>query len=134
MRNVSLDWKGVQGFFPSMYKKRETLSPFDSSRREVKLGKNKDLKHAVVGQLADYIAHIKANINEFADCYEENYSQKQYLGLIHPPLPSGLISIDRKEVEGMIVVGGYSKIAKSLMSTLVLPSNIHFKQYECILT
>lgn len=98
---------------------------------EVKLGRNKDLKHAVVGQIADYIAHIKANINEFADCYEENYSQKQYLGLIHPPLPSGLISIDRKEVEGMIVVGSYSKIAKSLMSTLLFPPTIQVKQFEC---
>jgi len=97
---------------------------------EVKLGKNKDLKQAVVGQLADYIAHIKANINEFADCYEKNYSQKQYLGLIHPPLPSGLISIDRKEAEGMIVVGSYSKIAKSLMSTLVFPHSIQVKKFE----
>jgi len=85
---------------------------------EVKLGNNPELKDKVVDQLNYYVTHIneKENFNNYKDCYEKQYKQKRTLGLINiPAFPS--IEIE-KPVEGRIIVGGYSGIAKSQLDSL----------------
>jgi hypothetical protein len=96
---------------------------------EVKLGKNEELKNKVVNQLSTYVKHIQTNINDYASCYELQYAQKHLIGLTEFPFNS--ITIDRSKVEGLIVVGGYSKIAKLYLSNLVKSNpNIQYTQFE----
>jgi len=72
---------------------------------EVKLGKNKELKDAVISQLDFYVSHIRNNFIEYKNCFETNYEQKKKLGLIETP---NFESIDIVgDVKGIIVVGGY---------------------------
>lgn len=95
---------------------------------EVKLGKNKELADAVAGQLADYISHIETNLTDYADCFEKNYEQKKILGLLS--IPPKTIRIDRTIVEGFVVVGGYTKIAKKYIAALKSKYVIDVKLFE----
>ncbi len=95
---------------------------------EVKLGKNKELKHAVAGQLNHYVSHIKKFMTYYGDCFEKNYEQKIELGLLS--FPNKTIKIDRNEVEGLVVVGGYSKIATSYISILKSMHVIDIKHFK----
>lgn len=96
---------------------------------EVKLGNNAELKGAVGKQLTDYITHIQSNFNDYKSCYERQFEQKRKMGLISIPTAKS-IEI-KKPVEGIVVVGGYSKIAHSSISCLkrVMPA-IKLKQFE----
>lgn len=73
---------------------------------EVKLGANAELEGAVASQLKDYMAHITANFEDFAACYQEVYRQRQELPL-WPNVKrlSKAIEIE-PPVEGKIVVFG----------------------------
>ncbi len=95
---------------------------------EVKLGKNSELEYDVYNQLYQYVNHIKAHILEYRDCYEVYYRQKKELGLIS--LPYNSISIDDQDVEGRVVVGGYSNLADKYIACLKAKSNINIVQFR----
>ena len=77
---------------------------------EIKLGNNKELKDKVALQLEEYIDHIKQNFILYKRCYEIQYKQKKNLGLIQRP---NFASIEIVEpVDGIVIVNGYSGIAK----------------------
>jgi hypothetical protein len=95
---------------------------------EVKLGKNKELTHAVAGQLSLYVDHIKKFFPDYAECFEKNYEQKIELGLLS--FPNRTIKIDRNDVDGLVVVGGYSKIANKYISILKSAHTINIKQFD----
>ena len=79
---------------------------------EVKLGKNGELSEAVAEQLEHYVWHIRDAAPEaYAPCYEKTYAQKRRLGLIAGPDMPDEIEIDGSEVEGLVVVGGYTQEA-----------------------
>ena len=82
---------------------------------EVKLGNNTELKNKVATQLDFYVKHIKDNFVDYKKCYELNFEQKNELGLLNSN--SNKIEII-EPVEGIILVGGYSGIAKSQISEL----------------
>jgi hypothetical protein len=78
---------------------------------EVKLGNNIELKAKVASQLDGYIYHIKQHFTDYKNCYEKQYSQKKELGLFDKPT---FVNIEIEEpIEGIIIVGGYSGIAKA---------------------
>lgn len=83
---------------------------------EVKLGNNKELKSDVVDQLNGYLKHIKANFKSYKECYEIQYQQKKELGLFNIPNFKDIEIIE--PVEGIIIVGGYSGLAKSQIEEL----------------
>lgn len=83
---------------------------------EVKLGNNNELKSKVVNQLDYYINHINQYFNDYKSCYELQYEQKVELGILEN-MPFKKIKIV-KPVEGMVVVGGYSGIAKKNIDLL----------------
>ncbi|MBI9037821.1 MAG: hypothetical protein JEY97_06775 [Bacteroidales bacterium] len=83
---------------------------------EVKLGNNKELKNKVASQLDKYLKHVKTNFIDYKKCYEIQFTQKKELGLIEIPTINKIEII--KPVEGIIIVGGYSGIAKKQMSEL----------------
>ncbi|MFA5104788.1 MAG: hypothetical protein WC527_06395 [Candidatus Margulisiibacteriota bacterium] len=88
--------------------KRNSSGKYQFCVIEVKLGNNTELKGKVFSQLNGYMERIAKNFQEYKECYEKNALQKQELGL----LPESLkISID-KDVLGVVVVGGYSGLAK----------------------
>ena len=95
---------------------------------EVKLGKNEELEDKVASQLTHYIDHIKLHLEEYADCYEKNYEQKKELGLLSIPFKS--IKIDRSDVEGIVIVGGYSKIADKYIATLNAKHSLKIIRYK----
>lgn len=72
---------------------------------EVKLGKNEELKNAVISQLNFYVSHISNNFKEYKNCFETNYVQKKKLGLIEVPKFESIEIVE--DVKGIIVVGGY---------------------------
>jgi hypothetical protein len=79
---------------------------------EVKLGKNGELSEAVAEQLEHYVRHIRDEAPEaYARCYEKTYAQKRRLGLIAGADMPDEIEIDGSEVEGLVVVGGYTQEA-----------------------
>jgi len=83
---------------------------------EVKLGSNTELKGKVADQLDVYVEHIQEYFEDYKRCYEEHYIQKKALGLITVP---GYDSIEIvNPVEGIILVGGYSGIAKKHIKAL----------------
>lgn len=84
---------------------------------EIKMGNNPELKEDVAHQLNIYQTHITNHFEEYKFCYEKNFSQKKILGLMENP-PMDEIEIV-KDVEGMIVVGGYSGPAKEKIQILV---------------
>lgn len=85
---------------------------------EVKLGNNPELNpersQNVIKQLEDYVNRIKNNFPAYKDCYDKTVRQKQLLGLIN-----GKIKINILEgVSGIVVIGGYSGIAKERIKEL----------------
>jgi len=96
--------------------------PFHFVVIEVKLGKNPELHEKVGEQLNGYVKHIKKHMKDYIACYKENYRQKKQLGLFDPfdrCLPDEIeINTDEKTVEGLIVVGGYSGLAKKALTNL----------------
>lgn len=100
---------------------------------EVKLGNNSELRKAVAKQLTNYVKHVTAHIDDYIDCYKQNYSQKRQLGLISFGDAPNSIEIERT-VEGMVVVGGYSGIANEPIAELKrCHSDIKVKQIKATL-
>ena len=83
---------------------------------EVKLGNNKELEGNVATQLNGYISHLSQHFKEYKTCYEKHYKQKKELGLISIPAISQIDIIE--PVSGIILVGGYSGLAKSKIAKL----------------
>jgi len=83
---------------------------------EVKLGNNRELAGAVGKQLNGYIHHIESHIEEWACSYRETYRQMKLLKILEPQRWDE-IEIDRK-VEGLVVVSGYSGIARESIRQL----------------
>ena len=82
---------------------------------EVKLGNNPELGGKVAQQLKYYKEEmISKNFLDYKKCYERNLKQKQELGLIKKDLQINII----EGVCGVVVVGGYSGIAKTNISKL----------------
>jgi hypothetical protein len=81
---------------------------------EVKLGNNPELKGRVIDQLNGYIERISNNFLDYKRCYEINFSQKKELGLLDKNLEIEIIP----EVLGLVVVVGYSGIAKESIKLL----------------
>ncbi len=83
---------------------------------EVKLGNNPQLKDEVADQLNDYVSHIEKYFDDYRDCYEKQYEQKRELGLIIGPKYKSIKIV--RPVKGLIVVAGYSGIAKTQIAQL----------------
>lgn len=96
---------------------------------EVKLGNNRELKNGVSTQLDSYTNHIEKHFNDYKTCYEKQFEQKRGMGLINIPTTKS-IEI-KKPVEGMVVVGGYSKVAQSNITNLKKQfPHLQVKQFE----
>lgn len=83
---------------------------------EVKMGNNAELKNKVANQLSTYADHIRDNFSEYKACYEKQYYQKKIMGLIEIPHWEAIEIVE--DVQGMILVGGYSGIAAEQIETL----------------
>lgn len=83
---------------------------------EVKLGNNLELKKDVAQQLNEYVAHIKEHIHEYQECYQKQYAQKKAIGIIDDSLFDEISISD--EVRGLVVVGGYTKMAAQSIKEL----------------
>lgn len=96
---------------------------------EVKLGNNPELKSDVSIQLNGYINHIEKYFSDYQNCYEKQFEQKRKMGLINFSSFES-IKIERP-VKGMVVVGGYSKIAQNSIADLKQQfPNLQVKQFE----
>ena len=89
---------------------------------EIKLGRNPELRGKAGKQVSDYVKHIREHIDDYAFCYQKNYEQKKQLGLFDNadgPMPDSiLIDCDKNSVEGVVVAGGYSQLAKENIKQL----------------
>lgn len=99
---------------------------------ELKMGNNPELSGAVAGQLDGYMQHVKNNMSDYQTCYTEVYNQKLALGLlgdIGAPRESIVIA---DEVQGAIMVAGYTGMARSAIKKLkpMLPKDVRFYQYS----
>ncbi|MBT3194590.1 MAG: hypothetical protein HN341_18745 [Verrucomicrobia bacterium] len=84
---------------------------------EVKLGNNPELEGKVLTkQLREYIRILDDDLPNFAHCYEKTYCQMHAMRLLGDRLPSEIKIVG--PVEGMIVVGGYSRMAKDAIDAL----------------
>lgn len=83
---------------------------------EVKMGRNPELKDKVANQLKTYVDHVNKFFLPYKSCYEKQYNQKKLMGLFNNPKWEN-IEI-QPGVLGMIVVGGYSGIAKEQIKIL----------------
>lgn len=83
---------------------------------EVKMGNNPELKDDVAEQVNTYIAHVNENFKAYKKCYEKQYIQKKEFGLIETPMWDEIEIV--KDVQGMIIVGGYSRLAQAQITTL----------------
>lgn len=83
---------------------------------EVKLGNSKELTCKVGEQLNRYINHIESHIANWICSYKETYRQMKILGLFEQ-CSWDEIEID-DVVRGIVVVGGYSGIAKESIDNL----------------
>ncbi len=81
---------------------------------EVKLGNNQELKAKVFSQLSGYIERVENNFDVYKECYEKNILQKQELGLLQKSLRVNIVN----GVLGIVVVGGYSGLAKKSIAEL----------------
>ena len=96
---------------------------------EVKLGNNPELKSDVSIQLNGYIDHIGKYFSDYQNCYEKQFEQKRKMGLRNFSSFES-IKIERP-VKGMVVVGGYSKIAQNSIADLKQQfPNLQVKQFE----
>ena len=89
---------------------------------EVKLGRNNELREKAGKQVSSYVEHIRKHISDYAICYQKNYEQKKQLGLFDgngEEMPDH-ITIDKNlnNVEGVVVAGGYSQLAKKNIAKL----------------
>lgn len=83
---------------------------------EVKMGNNPELKEKVADQINGYVAHLTEFFIQYKTCYETNYYQKKIWGLFeNSPWDSIEIIPD---IQGMIIVGGYSGLAKQKIELL----------------
>ncbi len=89
---------------------------------EIKLGRNPELREKAGRQVSTYVTHIGQHIGDYAYCYEKNYEQKRQLGLFDsaPIAMPDRIQIGQKpdDVEGIVVAGGYSQLAKKNIEKL----------------
>jgi hypothetical protein len=83
---------------------------------EVKLGNNREIENEVVSQLDDYVKHIENNFSDYKKCYEKQFKQKRELGLIKNPAIDSVNIVE--PVEGIILIGGYSGIARKQIEEL----------------
>jgi len=81
---------------------------------EVKLGNNPELKGNVITQLKGYVKRISKYFNDYKECYEINFRQKQEMGLFNPSLKINIFP----GVLSVIVVLGYSGIAQKSIKEL----------------
>jgi hypothetical protein len=96
---------------------------------EVKLGNNPELKRDVSKQLDGYIKHIEKYFSDYQNCYEKQFEQKKKMKLIKFPSFES-IKIEMP-VKGMVVVGGYSKIAQDRIAYLERQfPDLQVKQFE----
>ena len=95
---------------------------------EVKMGNNPELKSKVAEQVENYVNHIKNNFQDYKSCYEKQYLQKKRLGLIKKPKWDSIKIIP--DVHGLIIVGGYSGIAKEQIKELKEKyPNLYIKEF-----
>lgn len=81
---------------------------------EVKLGNNPELRGDVIDQLKGYIKRIEHHFEEYKECYELNFRQKQELGLFDRSLNIKIIP----EALGIVVILGYSGLAQKSIANL----------------
>ena len=81
---------------------------------EVKLGNNPELKGDVISQLKGYVKRIEDHFDDYKKCYEQNFKQKQEIGLIDKPDNINIV----RDIIGVVVVMGYSGIAKQSIEEL----------------
>lgn len=93
---------------------RKMKSDYQFCVIEVKLGNNPELRGDVVDQLRGYMQRISDNFGDYKKCYEINFRQKQELGLFKQNLRVNIV----RPVLGMVVVVGYSGIAKESIKKL----------------
>jgi len=89
---------------------------------EIKLGRNPELREKAGKQVSNYVKHIREHIDDYVFCYQKNYQQKKQLGLFDntdESMPDSiLIDCDENSVEGVVVAGGYSQLAKENIKQL----------------
>jgi len=107
---------GMKGRMDLLGLRNRKENQFSFEVIEVKLGNNKELANDVGVQLNRYIDHIKKHIKDWSDSYEETYRQMKTLGLFEN-YPWDEIIIDNN-VSGIVVVSGYSGIAKESIQKL----------------
>jgi hypothetical protein len=96
---------------------------------EVKLGNNSELKRDVSIQLNGYINHIEKYFDDYQNCYEKQFEQKREMSLMNYSSFES-VKIERP-VKGIVVVGGYSKIAQNSITELKQQfPNLQVKQFE----
>ena len=83
---------------------------------EVKLGNNEELENDVANQIDHYVNHIENHFEDYKKCYEEHYKQKKEFGLLDNNAYENINII--KPVESLVIVSGYSGIAKEKIKTL----------------
>ena len=100
----------------ALHQVKENKNEYSFCVIEVKLGNNPQLKDEVAGQLNDYVSHIEKYFDDYRDCYEKQYEQKRELDLIIGPKYKSIKIV--RPVKGLIVVVGYSGIAKTQIAQL----------------
>lgn len=83
---------------------------------EVKLGKNKELKEKVGGQLEEYVKQIQNNFGNWKQSYELCYEQLKQTRIFDKPTHRNIII--EGEVQGLVVVVGYSQMASAYIEEL----------------
>ena len=68
----------------------------------------------MISQLKGYVSRIEDHINDYKNCYEQNFKQKKELGLIDKPADINIV----KGVVGAVVVMGYSGLAQKSIKQL----------------
>ena len=83
---------------------------------ELKMGNNPELKDKVAHQLNTYVEHVSEYFQEYKVCYEKHYYQKKITKMIENPHWEKIEIVPN--VQGMIIVGGYSGIASEQIEIL----------------
>lgn len=95
---------------------------------EVKMGNNPELKSEVAEQVDRYVTHLEKYWSDYRSCYERQYQQKKMFGLISIPQWESINIVQK--VQGLIVVGGYSGLAKEQIRDLKMRyPNILVKEF-----